>query len=74
MLGMNILIGIVILALLLQIGLFFLIRSKKKELKSGVIERYNIKSPADAWRLINDLTIPEADRQEIERLYKGEQP
>ncbi len=69
---MTFLIILVSLALLLQVGLFILIRARKKKLKEGVMGRYNIKSSADAWRLINDLSIPEDDRDEIERLYKGE--
>jgi len=69
---MTFLIILVSLALLLQVGLFILIRARKKKLKEGVMGRYNIKSSADAWRLINDLSLPEDDRDEIERLYKGE--
>ncbi len=69
---MTFLIILVSLALLLQVGLFFIIRAKKKKMKEGVMSRYNIKSSADAWRLINDLSIPEEDRDEIEKLYKGE--
>lgn len=70
---MTFLIILISLALVLQIGLFFLIRAKKKQMKEGVISRYKIKSSADAWRLINDQSIPEEDRNEIEKLYKGEE-
>lgn len=69
---MTFLIVLISLALLLQIGLFFLIRAKKKQMKEGVMGKYDIKSSADAWRLINDPSIPEEDRDEIEKLYKGE--
>jgi len=68
---MTFLIILVSLALLLQIGMFFLIRAKKKKMKEGVISRYNIKSSGDAWKLLNDPSIPEEDRMEIEKLYSG---
>ncbi len=59
--------------LLLQVVLFFVIRKKKREdKKNSIIEKYNIKSPADAFRLIQDTSIPEEDRQKIETLYKGD--
>lgn len=70
---MTFLIILVAIALLLQIGLFFLIRSRKKKMKEGVMGRYEIKSSSDAWRLINDQSVPEEDRDEIEKLYKGEE-
>jgi len=38
-----------------------------------MIEKYNIKSSGDAWKLINDLTIPEEDRLKIEEFYKKEE-
>ncbi|MEQ9425259.1 MAG: hypothetical protein RJQ09_12620 [Cyclobacteriaceae bacterium] len=69
---MNFLIALVVGALVLQIVLFFMIRAKKKKLKDGVIGRYDIRTPADAWKLMNDQSIPEEDRLEIERIYKGE--
>ncbi|MEM7106585.1 MAG: hypothetical protein AAF519_00070 [Bacteroidota bacterium] len=62
------------LILALQVVMFFLIRKKKKEEKeNSVIERYNIKTPSDAFRLIQDNSIPQEDRDKIEALYKGEE-
>ena len=62
------------LVLALQIALFFMIRKKRREEKNNsVIERYNIKSAADAFRLLQDNTIPQNDRDKIEALYKGEE-
>jgi len=69
---MTFLIILVSFALLVQLGLFFLIRARKKQFKSSVIGKYNIKSSGDAWRLLNDPSIPEVDRLEIEKFYKGE--
>ncbi len=62
------------IVLVLQIVMFFAIRKKRKhEKEHSVIERYNIKSPADAFRLLQDNSIPEEDRAKIEILYKGEE-
>lgn len=70
---MNAFLIFVVIVLLLQVGLFFMIRKKKKEQKrTSVIEKYNIKSASDAFRLIQDDSIPQEDRDKIERLYKGE--
>ena len=70
---MNFIIALVVIVLFIQIGLFFLIRAKKKKDKeNSVIEKYNIKSAGQAWTLINDPETPEADRIEIEKIYMGE--
>ncbi|MEM1407508.1 MAG: hypothetical protein AAGG59_12085 [Bacteroidota bacterium] len=62
------------LVLVLQVVMFFIIRKKRKQEKeNSVIERYNIKSPADAFRLLQDNSIPQEDRDKIEVLYKGEE-
>lgn len=62
-----------VLILILQVVMFFMIRKKRKQEKeNSVIERYNIKSPADAFRLLQDNTIPDEDRAKIEVLYKGD--
>lgn len=61
------------LVLTLQVVLFFVIRAKrKKEKENSVIEKYNIKTSGDAFKLMNDMDLPEADRLEIERLYQGQ--
>ncbi len=70
---MNFIIALVVIVLIIQIGLFFLIRAKKKKDKeNSVIEKYNIKSAGQAWNLINDPETPEDDRIEIEKIYQGE--
>jgi len=70
---MNFIIALVVIVLFIQIGLFFLIRSKKKKDKeNSVIEKYNIKTAGQAWNLINDPETPEDDRIEIEKIYQGE--
>ena len=69
---MNYLLVLVAIVLVFQIVLFFLIRKLNKKLKSdSVIHKYNLKSPADAFKILNDPNIPEKDREEIEILYKG---
>ena len=70
---MNFIIALVVVVLIIQIGLFFLIRAKKKKDKeNSVIEKYNIKTAGQAWNLINDPETPETDRIEIEKIYQGE--
>jgi len=70
---MNFIIALVVIVLFIQIGLFFMIRSKKKKDKeNSVIEKYNIKTAGQAWNLINDPETPEDDRIEIEKIYQGE--
>lgn len=49
-----------------------MIRKKRRHDKEhSVIEKYNIRSSGDAFRLLQDPEISEEDRKEIERLYKG---
>ncbi|ELR73663.1 hypothetical protein C900_02067 [Fulvivirga imtechensis AK7] len=61
------------LVLLFQIAVFFMIRAKrKKDKRENVIEKYNIRTPADAFRLLQDHSLPDNDRKKIERLYRGE--
>ncbi len=71
---MKFLIFLVVAVLLFQIGLFFLIRyRKKKEKESSVIEKYNIRTAKDAWDLLSDPDLPEDDREKIQKLYQGEE-
>ncbi|TRX58606.1 hypothetical protein FNH22_12045 [Fulvivirga sp. M361] len=71
---MNTFLVFAIVVLLLQVGLFFMIRKKKKEQKrNSIVEKYNIKSASDAFRLIQDNSVPQEDRDKIELLYKGEE-
>ena len=68
------LIVFVVFVFLMQIGLFFVIRAKKKaDRENSIIEKYNIRSSGDAFKLLNDQSIPEEDRIEIEQLYNGEE-
>jgi len=49
-----------------------MIRKKRRHDKEhSVIEKYNIKSSGDAFRLLQDQGIPEEDKKEIERFYRG---
>lgn len=69
---MNGLIIFVVFVLVLQIVLFFMIRKKRRHDKEhSVIEKYNIRSSGDAFRLLQNPEIPEEDRKEIEGLYRG---
>ena len=60
-----------VIILLGQVILFFYSRRLKKEMKNSVIEKYNLKTPKDAWQALADPNIPEEDRREIKRLYEG---
>ncbi len=62
----------VVFAFAIQVLIFIFVRKKKKQEESGVVAKYNIRSAADAFRLINDPHVPEEDRLEIEKFYKGE--
>lgn len=62
---------LLILVLLGQVFLFLYSRKIRKNMKRSVIERYNLKTPKDAWDALADPDIPEEDREEIKRLYEG---
>ena len=66
-------VAILILALLSQVGLFFYGRKVKKGLREGVIEKYQLRTPKDAWDALANPDIPEEDKKEIKRLYEGEE-
>lgn len=64
---------ILLLALLLQTGLFLYSRKVKKGLREGVIEKYQLRTPKDAWDALANPEIPDEDKKEIKRLYEGEE-
>ena len=71
---MKLLIIAIVVVLGLQVLIFVITRKKiKKERANSIIEKYNIISSGDAWRLINNLEIPEEDRQKMEEIYKGDE-
>ncbi|MEL7004120.1 MAG: hypothetical protein AAFN93_15480 [Bacteroidota bacterium] len=66
------LIVFVVAVLIMQVVLFFVIRAKKKaEKANSIIDKYNIRSTGDAFKLMNDTSIPEEDRKRIEEVYNG---
>ena len=71
---MEALLILVSIVFILQVVIFFVIRrQKKKQKEESVIEKYDIRSSSDAFRLIQDQSIPEQDRKKIEALYKAEE-
>lgn len=62
---------LLVLVLLGQVMLFLYGRKVRKELKNSVIEKYNLKTPKDAWQAMADPDIPEEDRAAIKKLYEG---
>ncbi len=66
----NALLYIALFILVFQIALFFVIRARKKKLKSeSIIERFDITSRADAWKLLSDPNLSVPDREKIKKLY-----
>ena len=67
---MTYLIIFVSVVLIFQIGMMFLIRwKKKKDREENVLYRYDINSPADAWKCLNNPDIPEDDKAKIQEYY-----
>ena len=64
---------LLLLALLSQIGLFLYSRSVKKKIKESVVEKYQLRTPKDAWVALANPEIPDEDKKEIKRLYEGEE-
>jgi uncharacterized membrane protein YqiK len=62
---------LLVIVLLGQVILFFYGRQVRKKMKNSVIEKYDLKSPKDAWQAMADPYIPEEDRKEIKKLYEG---
>ena len=62
---------LLIIVLLGQVILFFYGRRVRKQLKNSVVEKYNLKTPKDAWQALADPEIPEEDKAEIKKLYEG---
>ena len=69
---MEAIIILVLAALVIQAVLFFVIKKKKKTLTGDdpVLEKYNIKSKADAFKLINSHILSDGDRARVEQFYQ----
>ena len=58
----------------MQIVLFVVGRRiRKKARENSIVEKYNIRSRQEAWKLMGDPDLPEEDRKKIEALYHGEE-
>jgi hypothetical protein len=67
---MTYLIIFVSIVLAFQIGMMFLIRwKKKKDRKENVLLRYNINTPGDAWKCLNNPDISNEDKEKIQDYY-----
>ena len=64
---------ILVLVLLSQVSLFLYGRKVKSRLKEGVIEKYQLRTPKDAWDALANPEIPDKDKKEIKKLYEGEE-
>lgn len=67
------LVSFLVIALVFQVGLFFMIRKKKKEMKrNDILSRYNINSRADLFKVLASQELDEEDRDKLQLLYDGE--
>ncbi len=62
---------LLVVVLLGQVVLFFYGREYRRKRKSSVIEKYNLRSPMDAWKAMANHEIPKEDREKIKKLYEG---
>ena len=70
---MNWLFIILTIVLLSQVILYVYSRKLKRELKNNVMEKYNLKTPKDAWNALADQETPKEDKAEIRKYYNGEE-
>ena len=67
---MTLMISLLVLALLVQIGIFFYSRKMKKEMKENdILAKYNIKSRSDLFAALNRTDLPEEDLKELQQIY-----
>ena len=64
---------LLILVLISQVVLYLYSRKLKKDLKDNVVEKYNLKTPKDAWDALANPDIPDKDKAEIRKYYNGEE-
>ncbi len=71
---MTLLTIVIVVVFGIQVWIFVITRKKiKKERENSILEKYNIKTSGDAWRLINNPKIPKEDRHKIEAFYQGKE-
>ena len=55
----------------MQIIFFFIIRAKrKKDKEDNVIEKYQIRTPQDLFRLLQNPDLPDEDIKKLNELYQ----
>ena len=61
-----------LVVLAIQVVIFFMTRARKRRLQqpSEIEKKFGIHSRADAWRILNTQDLSEAERVEVEDLYK----
>lgn len=62
---------LLVFVLLGQIILFIYSRRVRKAMRNSVVEKYNLKTPKDAWEALANPDLPDEDRKEIKKLYEG---
>jgi uncharacterized membrane protein YqiK len=70
---MTLLVVVILVLIAIQIGIFIYSRKLRKRLKEeNVLVKYDIKSRADAWKVLMSDDTPDSDKQEIERLMQDD--
>ena len=66
-------VSFLVFALVLQVGLFFVIRKKKKEWKKNdILAKYDIKSRADLYKTLARQDLEEEDRDKLQKVYDAD--
>ena len=69
---MSALLILAVVVLGIQVVIFFMSRARKRKMEqpSEIEKKFGIYSRADAWRTLNSQDLSEAERIEVEELYK----
>ena len=69
---MSALLILALVVLVIQVVIFFMSRARKRKLQqpSEIEKKFGILSRADAWKALHRQDLSEAERIEIEDLYK----
>lgn len=72
---MTLMISLLVLALVVQVGIFFYSRKMKRDMKENdILSRYEIKSRAELFSALTRTDIPEEDIKELQSIYDEEKP
>ena len=70
---MTLMISLLVLALAVQLAIFFYSRKMKKEMKQNdILARYEIKSRADLFSTLNRTDLPDEDIKKLQSIYDAD--